>query len=206
MDSNCIEPTMSGEVVVSGGAGTRTSALHFVLLDTAIGCCGIAWSASGLARLRLPEVDRHMLERRLAQSARACPRAPPPHIARLAGDLQRYAAGDKVDFTAVVLDLAGVAPFDRQVYAAARAVGWGCTITYGELARRAGLSAPEAAREVGQSLARNPVPIVIPCHRVVAGGNRLGGFSAPGGRSAKERLLALEGVRLDGRQLALPGL
>jgi methylated-DNA-[protein]-cysteine S-methyltransferase len=121
-------------------------------------------------------------------------------------DLRRYASGEEVDFAAVVLDLAGTGPFDRAIYAAARAVGWGCTTTYGELARHAGAFAPEAAREVGQAMARNPVPIVIPCHRVLGSGNRIGGFSAPGGRPAKERLLALEGVRLDGGQLALPGV
>lgn len=199
---------MRGYVVaIDGEAGTRTAIpQQFLLIDTAIGCCGIAWSDRGLTRLRLPESDPRTIERRLAASATPCRGEPPSQIARLIGDLRRYATGSAVDFSAVALDLVGSGPFDRAAYVAARTVGWGRTTTYGELARQAGLSAPEAAREVGQAMARNPVPIVIPCHRVLAAGSRIGGFSAPGGRFTKERLLALEGVRLDGGQLGLPGI
>ena len=81
---------------------------------------------------------------------------------------------------------------ERSIYDALRAVAWGETVTYGELARRAG--APGAAQDVGVAMARNPVPLIIPCHRVLAAGGKLGGFSAPGRTIAKERMLALEGV------------
>jgi methylated-DNA-[protein]-cysteine S-methyltransferase len=84
-------------------------------------------------------------------------------------------------------------------------VKYGETATYGELARRAGLTGPEAARDVGAAMGRNPIPIVIPCHRVLAAGGKLGGFSAHGGPATKQRLLALEGVHFDGGAPRLPG-
>ena len=84
-------------------------------------------------------------------------------------------------------------PFHRRVYAVARAIAPGTTLTYREVAAR--LGEPDAARAVGQALARNPIPIIVPCHRVVACGGKPGGFSAPGGIVTKFRLLDLEGVR-----------
>ncbi len=80
----------------------------------------------------------------------------------------------------------------------------GTNLSYGELARRIDL--PGAARAVGRALARNPVPVVVPCHRILAKGHRIGGFSAPGGTFTKERLLALEGVRVEAGTPLLPGL
>jgi methylated-DNA-[protein]-cysteine S-methyltransferase len=104
----------------------------------------------------------------------------------------------------VEVDLEGVPPFYVRVYEIARQIGWGETATYGELAVRAG--SPGAARGVGQALSRNPVAVIIPCHRILASGNKVGGFSAFGGSVSKERLLALEDVRLgvpkDCRQLS----
>jgi len=97
-----------------------------------------------------------------------------------------------------------VPPFYVRVYEIARQIGWGETATYGELAARVG--SPGAARGVGQALSRNPVAVIIPCHRILASGNKVGGFSAFGGSVSKERLLALEDVRLgvpkDCRQLS----
>ena len=103
-----------------------------------------------------------------------------------------------------MLDLTGVGDFHRRIYDLTRDVGWGETITYGELARRVG--APGAARAVGQAMGRNPIPIIIPCHRVLASGGKVGGFSAFGGAVTKTRLLALEGVHLDKGTPLLPGL
>ena len=91
------------------------------------------------------------------------------------------------------LDLEGRNAFSRTIYDLLRTVGWGQTTTYGELARRAGRR-PEAARAVGQAMGSNRIPVIIPCHRVLASGQKIGGFSAPGGTLTKERLLALEGV------------
>ena len=94
-----------------------------------------------------------------------------------------------------------VPDFDRRVYAVARSIGPGCTLTYGEVASALG-EAPQAARAVGQALGANPFPIIVPCHRVLAAGQRAGGFSAPGGTRTKLRLLEIEGAPLGGS----PGL
>jgi methylated-DNA-[protein]-cysteine S-methyltransferase len=108
-------------------------------------------------------------------------------------------AGRPGDLAAVPLQLEGVPAFDRRVYALARKIPRGATCTYGELAAR--LGEPGAARDVGQALGRNPFPLVVPCHRVVAAAGRLGGFTAPGGAATKARLLAIEGALVDGTRL-----
>jgi methylated-DNA-[protein]-cysteine S-methyltransferase len=170
-------------------------AMHHCLFDTDLGVCGVAWSERGVTRFQLPEADRRATERRLTlRSPNSTAKAPPPPIAQAIADVQRYMAGERVDFSAIALDLTGVAPFYLEIYAAARRVGWGETATYGELARQA--SAPGAARAVGQAMARNPVAVIIPCHRILASGNKVGGFSAFGGTVSKQRLLGLEGVRI----------
>jgi methylated-DNA-[protein]-cysteine S-methyltransferase len=120
--------------------------------------------------------------------------------------VQDYLAGARADFSAVAVDLAGVDEFRRTVYAALRGVGFGRTVTYGELARQAGTADWEGARDVGDAMARNPLPVVIPCHRVLAANGKLGGFSAHGGTTTKLKLLALEGVHFDGGAPRLPGL
>ena len=178
----------------------------YALVDTALGACGIAWSAAGrLVRLQLPERNRAATEARLTSGfLESVAASPPPHVDQSIHDLVRYAWGEKVDFSNVLLDLDGVPPFHREVFDAARTIGWGETVSYGALARRIG--SPGAARAVGQALSRNPVPIIIPCHRVLASGQRMGGFSAHGGTRTKARLLALEGVHLDTGMPLLPGL
>lgn len=175
---------------------------HYSVFVTAIGPCGVAWNARGLTRLQLPESDEAATERRTA--ARSGGRRsddPPANVVRVIDDIRRYAAGKPVDFSSVDLDLPDIDDTCRSVYEAARALRWGETATYGEIARRAGMADP---RDVGQALSRNPIPIIIPCHRVVASGGKLGGFSAYGGTLTKERLLALEGVGADAPRL--PGL
>jgi len=178
---------------------------HHCLFDTAIGHCGVAWSVRGLTRVQLPEADRGATERRLRRgSANPAMGKPPPEVEHVIGMLKSYLAGDRIDLAAVTLDVSGISTFHRTIYEAARRIGWGQTATYGELARQAGC--PGAARAVGQALGRNPIPIVIPCHRILGSGGRLGGFSAFGGTTTKGRLLALEGVHLRDRMPLLPGL
>jgi methylated-DNA-[protein]-cysteine S-methyltransferase len=178
--------------------------IHYCLFDTAIGACGIAWSERGLARLQLPETDRAATERSLQTRAAEASQGVPAQIGQLIADIQDYMTGRQIDFAAVAIDLAGAGPFERKVYAAARSIPWGRTVSYGELARQAG--SPGAARAVGHALSRNPVPLIVPCHRILAKGRRIGGFSAHGGTSTKERLLALEGVRIDAGTPLLPGI
>lgn len=176
---------------------------QYALFGTAIGTCAIAWSARGVTRMQLPERNREASEQRLRKrSPDATPAEPPPDIARVITQIQHYANGEAVDFCAVTLDIEGAEPFHRAVYDAARAVKWGETTTYGALGAKAG--AQGDGREVGVALSRNPVTVIIPCHRVLAAGNKMGGFSAHGGTITKERLLALEGVTVG--EPVLPGL
>ena len=109
--------------------------------------------------------------------------------------VKRYFEGKETDFSGFRLDLGEQDPLFERIYAAARRVGWGRTTTYGALAKELG-AGPEAARDVGQAMARNPVALIIPCHRVLAASGKVGGFSAPGGSAAKMRMLALEGIHL----------
>jgi methylated-DNA-[protein]-cysteine S-methyltransferase len=176
---------------------------HYALFDTAIGTCAIAWSARGITRLQLPERDREAGEKRLLKRLpEATQGEPPPHVVQVIAQIQRYAAGEPVEFSDVALDIDDVPSYHRAIYDGARAVKWGETTTYGALAAKAG--SPQDAREVGVALARNPVTLIIPCHRVLAAGNKMGGFSAYGGTIMKERLLALEGVTVG--EPVLPGL
>jgi methylated-DNA-[protein]-cysteine S-methyltransferase len=183
---------------------TAPSAEHYALFDTVIGTCAIAWSERGVTRMQLPDRNRDAGEKRLLKrSPDATPAAEPlPHIARVIAQIQRYAAGEPVEFDDVILDIEGAEPFHRAVYDAARRVKWGETTTYGALGAKAGSQGD--AREVGVALSRNPVTLIIPCHRVLAAGNKMGGFSAYGGTVTKERLLALEGVTVG--EPVLPGL
>jgi len=177
------------------------------IFDTAIGPCGVAWNARGLVGVRLPEANAAVTEKRLAAKFQSTEAAElPPWVAALIADIRRYLAGERVDFSGVAVDLSGLDDFRRTLYGTMRALGWGKTTTYGALAHELGLPGWEGARDVGEAMGRNPVPIVIPCHRVLAAGGKLGGFSAPGGAKTKAKLLALEGVRLDGGSPRLPGL
>ena len=169
---------------------------HYTVFETALGFCAIAWSEAGIARFQLPDssaaaTERHLLRRLPA----ARPGTPPPAVAEAIAGAQRYFAGEKIDFSTLALDLEGQDDFFRRIYDAARRVAWGRTTTYGTLAKELG-AGPEAARDVGQAMATNPVPLIIPCHRVLAAGGKVGGFSAPGGAASKVRMLELEGVKV----------
>jgi methylated-DNA-[protein]-cysteine S-methyltransferase len=170
------------------------SAPHYLVFETASGLCGIAWNGVGITRFQLPARRAEATERALRRRAPGAePGKPPPHVAALVAAVQRYFSGEQTDFSDVRLDL-GEQAF-APIYELTRRVGWGQTTTYGTLAKQLG-AGPEAARDVGQAMANNPVPLIIPCHRVLAAGGKVGGFSAPGGSLAKLRMLELEGVRV----------
>ena len=153
---------------------------------------------SGITRFRLPDPDRASAQRAVqGQGERRC--EPPPHVAAVVEQAVRYFAGEQIDFSPIDLDLSSVDPQRRPIYDALRKVKFGETVTYGELAKRAGVTVPQAAQDVGVAMARNPVPLIIPCHRVLAAGGKLGGFSAPGSAETKEKMLALEGVFIGGQ-------
>ncbi|MCA0278739.1 MAG: methylated-DNA--[protein]-cysteine S-methyltransferase [Proteobacteria bacterium] len=168
------------------------------VFETALGFMALAWSETGLKRLCLPEKTHAAAERRLLRLAGevdiSSGRAVPEWVALLIADIRRYAEGEDVDFTSVPVDLSGVDDFRLDIYAAARALRYGETTTYGGLAEKSGHKG--LFRETGAALGANPVPLVIPCHRILAAGGKIGGFSATGGSATKERMLELEGVRL----------
>ena len=168
--------------------------ISFAIFDTALGPCGIAWRGDAVVGVALPgataEVTRSYLQRRFPEAEE---RPAPEPIGQAIGMIVRLLEGEAVDFSAVHLALDEAAPFERAVYAEALAIPHGETRTYGELARAIG--EPGAARAVGRALGRNPIPIIIPCHRILAADGRSGGFSAPGGVTTKMRLLAIERAR-----------
>lgn len=171
---------------------TRT--IGYQIFSTDVGFCGIAWSDAGIVRFSLPAANAEAAETDLLRRVPdAQPSEPPPRIRDAIAAARAYFAGDAIDFSAFPLDLKGQPAARQAIYAALRQVGRGETTTYGALAIAAGME-PQAAREVGQAMAHNPIPLIIPCHRVLAAGGKVGGFSAPGGADSKLRMLALEGV------------
>ena len=169
---------------------------HFALFDTPIGVCGIEWGPRGINGLQLPmgsdEKTRGRIRQRRSDIAEAAPTAEVQHaIDRIVGLL----AGERDDLRDIALDLDGVPDFNRGVYEIARTIPPGETMTYGDIAKR--LGGVELSRDVGQALGRNPCPIVVPCHRVLAAGKKPGGFSARGGVDTKLKMLAIEGAAVN---------
>ena len=163
----------------------------YALFPTAIGVCGLAWNERGISRVVFPETSeaatRARLTRRVPDVREA---APPPAIAEAIAAITALLDTGRADLSAIALDMDSVDTEERAILEAARTVPPGSTVTYGELAARIGQ--PRATREVGQAMARNRFPIVVPCHRVLAAGGGFGGFSAPGGLESKALLLTIE--------------
>src|SRR5688572_24058554 len=139
----------------------------YEIFETAHGFVALAWSPKGITSLRLPvgsvTVAEHALFRRIPHAVRA---TPPAEVAAVVDAATRYFAGEAVDFSDVAVDLGEQDPFFARVYTRIRKVGWGQTTTYGTIAKELG-AGPEAARDVGQAMAANPVPLIVPCHRVL---------------------------------------
>jgi methylated-DNA-[protein]-cysteine S-methyltransferase len=170
---------------------------RYLIFETAYGFCGIAWNDAGITRFQLPTRSRDAAERALLRRVPGAePGTPTPRVVKAVDAVKCYFQGEETDFSGVALDLSDQDAFFKQIYAAARQIGWGRTTTYGALAKKLG-AGPEAARDVGQAMAKNPVALIIPCHRVLAAGGKVGGFSAPGGAAAKIRMLELEGVHVE---------
>jgi len=168
-----------------------TTTCDFALFETAVGTCAIAWGPRGIVGVQLPEADgpktRARLVRRFPEAREADPPAP------VQGVIERIVAllrGEAVELSDAALDMEHLPEFDRRVYAVARTIGPGATLSYGEIAGR--LGERSLARDVGQALGRNPFPLIVPCHRVLAAGGKVGGFSANGGVTTKLRLLTIE--------------
>ena len=171
----------------------ETGSTAFVTFETALGRCAVRWTAAGVSGVLLP-----------TPGGRPGPRiedgaAVPPFVRQAIEGMVAVMGGEARDLRDVVLDERGLDPVRRAVYAATRAIPPGETRSYGDIAQSIG--SPQAARDVGAALARNPFPIIVPCHRVVAANGALTGFSAPGGLATKRRMLELEGAPGYGQQV-----
>jgi methylated-DNA-[protein]-cysteine S-methyltransferase len=169
---------------------------HFAIFDSAIGPCGIIWGERGISGVQLPMGSEEKTRNRIRQRDGEVTEAAPPSEVQTAIDkILELLAGKPNDLLDIELDLDGVPEFNRGVYDIARKIPPGQTLTYGDIAKR--LGGVELSREVGQALGRNPCPIVVPCHRVLAAGNKPGGFSANGGVVTKLKMLAIEGAAVN---------
>jgi methylated-DNA-[protein]-cysteine S-methyltransferase len=169
---------------------------HFALFDTPIGICGIEWGPRGINGVQLPMGSEEKTRTRIRQRD--------PFSVEIAATAEVQAVMDRIvdllsgkpdDLRDIALDLEDVPAFNRGVYDIARNIPPGQTMTYGDIAKR--LGSVELSRDVGQALGRNPCPIVVPCHRVLAAGNKPGGFSAKGGVDTKLKMLAIEGAAVN---------
>lgn len=172
----------------------------FAIFDSAIGACGIVWNARGVAGVQIHDgteaATRLRLLRRFAGAQEA---KPPAHVQQAIDGVVALLRGEKRDLNDVTIDTEELPEFNRKVYVIARTIPPGSTLTYGEIAERLGDKL--LAREVGQALGQNPIPLIVPCHRVLAAGGKTGGFSAPGGVVSKLRLLTIEGAQPNGPTL-----
>jgi methylated-DNA-[protein]-cysteine S-methyltransferase len=168
--------------------------IAFTLFETPVGRPAIAWSAAGVVALQLPEATGAATEARLRRRYPDAVRTDPPdEVWEAISAIVALTSGEARDLSFIRLDLGAVGDFERRVYDAARAIPPGKTATYGEIAQRIG--EPGAAQAVGRALGRNPVAIIVPCHRVLAADGKTGGFSAHGGVETKLRLLSIEKAR-----------
>jgi methylated-DNA-[protein]-cysteine S-methyltransferase len=163
-----------------------------MIFDTKIGQCAIVWSAQGLTHVHLPEesigaLKRHMEGHRVVMTTDG----EPPWVAQALNEFRNLLEKGKACFDAIPLDMETIPPFHKKVYTEAMRLKPGQVASYGEIASRCGKKG--AARAVGQAMAHNPLPLIVPCHRVIAAGGKAGGFSSFGGTKTKFRLLEIEG-------------
>jgi methylated-DNA-[protein]-cysteine S-methyltransferase len=165
----------------------------FTLFDTPVGTCSLVWKGETVIGLRLPEaspaVTRTRIRRRWPEAQE---QAPPTAMKRIIDRVLALLGGERVDLADIPLDFGASPEFHQRIYAVARTIPPGQTMTYGEIARRLGV--PHESREVGQAMGKNPIAIIMPCHRVLGADGKMGGFSASGGVAIKRRILEIEGA------------
>jgi methylated-DNA-[protein]-cysteine S-methyltransferase len=182
-------------------AAQRGATIEVTAYPSGLRWMAIAWSDDALQGVVIGHPSRRQAEEALLRvhglPRRACQIVnvddldnAPRWVRPLVEGLQRFADGEPVDFSAVPIAEEHLTPFARRVVAACRRIGWGESKSYGELAAKCG--AAGAARAVGSVMAKNRFPLVVPCHRVLGAGGKLGGYSAPGGLATKRRLLEME--------------
>lgn len=183
---------------------------RLVCVPTALGWCALAWRGAAVTRFVLPERDVDAARARArrgrvgvhADAAAATASGPlevdlddvelPGWVREALTDVQAALAGTAVDLTWIPTDLTGLSGTIREVYEVTRRIPFGATMTYGQVAAAIGM--PGGAQAVGAAMGRNPVPLIVPCHRVVGADGSLVGFSASGGLALKRRLLEMEGA------------
>jgi len=162
----------------------------YVIFETKWGYFGLAGTKSGLCRTQLPGPEPKKIESRLLKNLPGV-QFDETFFKILQKQIAAYFEGSRIDFDSnIPIALDEFRGFSRKVLIACREIEFGQKITYSGLAKRVGR--PAASRAVGNALANNPLPLIIPCHRVLRTDGQMGGFSAPGGISFKKRLLALE--------------
>ena len=189
----------------SAAGATAPGSVNWGMFTTSIGRCGIAWDERGVAGVQLPErTERETRARMRRRWPGGTDTAPPADIQKVMDAIAALLHGERVDLSGVRLNLEGLPPFNRRVYEVTRAIPPGQVLTYGDVAQR--LGEPDAARAVGRALGQNPFPVIVPCHRVVAAGGQLGGFSGGAGRVTKQRMLEIEGAVLGEQPSLFDGL
>lgn len=160
--------------------------MRFRVFDTALGWFAIGWTESGISRVLLPGEAVERMRERLSAKGVEDDAGQGAVVARIVA----YAEGAEDAFQDLTVDLAAVPELHRTIYEHIRELSWGETTTYGAIARWLGDVA--LSRAVGTAMGQNPIPLIVPCHRVLAADGRTGGFSSPGGVRAKMEMLALE--------------
>ncbi|MBI4835354.1 MAG: methylated-DNA--[protein]-cysteine S-methyltransferase [Planctomycetes bacterium] len=166
--------------------------MNYCIFKTPRGWAGVVTSASGVKMIVLPAENKRKI---LDKIRRSCPEAEKRitgELRKAAGLVRKYFEGCLKKFD-LKIDLAGCSGFEKKVYQALRKIPYGAITTYGKLAENIGM--PYAARAVGNAMAKNPLPLVIPCHRVIKSNGSIGRFSALSGVGLKKHLLDLEGSR-----------
>lgn len=162
------------------------------LFDTAIGRVGLAWRDDVIVAVQLPERDDEATMRRLATTVGIMtPADPTPAVGAAIQAMANLLEGEQADLNFIDIDLGDRSTFDTAVYDVTRAIPPGQSLTYGQVAERVG--EPGAARAVGRAMGANPIPIIVPCHRVIGAAGHLTGFSASGGVETKRKMLLIEG-------------
>lgn len=165
----------------------------YIIFDTAIGRCGIAWGQSGIVGVQLPEAREIETRRRLFKLyPEARETRPTPNAEAAIEGIVALLRGETVDFSDVTLDMGGIRVFDQRVYQITQRIPRGETLTYSEIAVRLGASG--ALRSVAQAVARNPFVVIVPCHRVLEAGGYTDKMSPHGGLVSKRRLRSIEGA------------
>ena len=159
------------------------------VFKTSVGWCGAVECKKELRRIFLGYKNRHQLlsyiKGEFGNDLKKM-----SYSRKFIKKFNRYFLGEKVSFDGFKMDFSSLSPFQGKVLRAARKIPYGTVSTYGKIAKTIGH--PNSSRAVGNALSKNPFPLIIPCHRIVRGDGKVGGFSAGGGKKLKEKLLRLE--------------